>query len=68
MKVSRIVNILLGVLVLILLYKAECGKPVVPGKTVVVGGKKYEVVKQVIYQSLNRLTETEFQIYNTLSD
>ena len=48
MKISQIINILLGILVLVLLYKAECGKPVVPGKTVVIQGKKYEVVKEVI--------------------
>ncbi len=61
MKVSRIVNILLGVLVLILLYKAECGKPVVPGKTVVVGGKKYEVVKQVIDTQYVKVKETKYK-------
>ncbi len=61
MKISNIINVLLAVFVLILLYKAECGKPVVPGKDIVVGGKKYEVVKQVIDTQYINVKETKYK-------
>jgi hypothetical protein len=61
MKFSHIINIALVLFVIILLYKAECGKPVVPGKTVSVGGKKYEVIKQVIDTQYIRIKETKYK-------
>ena len=61
MKFSHIINIALVLFVIILLYKAECGKPVVPGKTVSVGGKKYEVIKQVIDTQYIKVKETKYK-------
>jgi hypothetical protein len=61
MKISNIINVLLAVFVLILLYKAEYGKPVVPGKTVVVEGKKYEVIKEVIDTQYIKIKETKYK-------
>jgi hypothetical protein len=61
MKFSHLINIVLVLFVIILLYKAECGKPVVPGETVSVGGKKYEVIKQVIDTQYIRIKETKYK-------
>jgi hypothetical protein len=61
MKISNIINVLLALFVLILLYKAECGKPVVPGKDIVVGGKTYEVIKQVIDTQYVTVKETKYK-------
>jgi hypothetical protein len=61
MKVNQIINVLLGILVLVLLYRAECGKPVVPGKTVKIDGKKYEVIKQVIDTQYIKIKETKYK-------
>lgn len=61
MKISNIINVVLALLVLILLYKAECGKPVVPGEDVVVEGKKYELVKQVIDTQYIKIKETKYK-------
>lgn len=61
MNISKIINILLGIFVIILLYKAECGKPVVPGKDIVVDGKKYELVKQTIDTQYIKVKETKYK-------
>lgn len=61
MKLNHLINIALGLIVLILLYKAECGKPVVPGETVKIAGKKYEVIKQVIDTQYISVKETKYK-------
>lgn len=49
MNPSKLLNLLLGVLLICVLAQLECGKkPAVPGKDVKVNGKKYEVIKTVI--------------------
>jgi len=53
-------NIVYGVIILfllILLYRAECGRPVVKGDKVVVDGKKYEVIKQIVDTQYIKYTE-----------
>lgn len=55
-------NLVYGVTVLfllILLYRAECGRPVVPisPEKVVVDGKKYEVIKKVVDTQYIKYTE-----------
>jgi hypothetical protein len=61
MKLNYLINIALALFALIVLYKAECGKPVVPGETVSVGGKKYEVIKQVIDTQYVSVKETKYK-------
>lgn len=61
MKLNYLINIALALFALIVLYKAECGKPVVPGETVSVGGKKYEVIKQVIDTQYIKVKETKYK-------
>jgi hypothetical protein len=61
MKLNYLINIALALFALIVLYKAECGKPVVPGKTVSIGGKKYEVIKQVIDTQYVSVKETKYK-------
>ncbi len=55
-------NIVYGAIILfliILLYRAECGRPVVPigSEKVVVDGKKYEVIRKVIDTQYVKYTE-----------
>lgn len=49
----------IALLILIVLYRAECGRPVVPSdlKKVVVDGKKYYVVKTIIDTQYIKYTE-----------
>jgi hypothetical protein len=61
MKLNYLINIALALFALIVLYKAECGKSVVPGETVSVGGKKYEVIKQVIDTQYVSVKETKYK-------
>jgi len=61
MKLNYLINIALALFALIVLYKAECGKPVVPGETVSVGGKKYEVIKQVIDTQYIKVKEIKYK-------
>lgn len=61
MKLNYLINIALALFALIVLYKAECGKPVVPGETVKVNGKKYEVIKQVIDTQYISVKETKYK-------
>ena len=61
MKLNYLINIALALFALIVLYKAECGKPVVPGETVKIAGKKYEVIKQVIDTQYISVKETKYK-------
>jgi len=61
MKLNYLINIALALFALIVLYKAECGKPAVPGETVSVGGKKYEVIKQVIDTQYIKVKEIKYK-------
>jgi len=49
----------IALLILILLYRAECGSPVVPigPKKVVVDGKKYYVIKTIVDTQYIKYTE-----------
>jgi hypothetical protein len=46
---------------IIMLYRAECGKPVVSGETIKVDGKKYEVINQVIDTEYIKVKETKYK-------
>jgi hypothetical protein len=61
MKLNYIINIALALFAVIVLYRAECGKPVVPGETIKVDGKKYEVVKQIIDTEYIKVKETKYK-------
>jgi hypothetical protein len=61
MKLNYIINIVLALFAVIVLYRAECGKPVVPGETIKVDGKKYEVVKQTIDTQYIKVKETKYK-------
>ena len=61
MKTSYIINSVVILFAIIMLYRAECGKPVVPGETVKIDGKKYEVIKQVIDTQYIKVKETKYK-------
>jgi hypothetical protein len=61
MKFSHLINIALALFAVIVLYRAECGKPVVPGETVSIDGKKYEVINQVIDTQYIKVKEIKYK-------
>jgi len=61
MKLNYIINIALALFAVIVLYRAECGKPVVSGETIKVDGKKYEVVKQIIDTEYIKVKEIKYK-------
>lgn len=61
MKTSYIINSIVILFAIIMLYRAECGKPVVPGETIRIDGKKYEVIKQVIDTQYVKVKETKYK-------
>jgi len=61
MKLNYIINIALALFAVIVLYRAECGKPVVSGETIKVDGKKYEVINQVIDTQYIKIKEIKYK-------
>lgn len=61
MKLNYIINICLALFAVIVLYRAECGKPIVSGQTIKVDGKKYEVINQVIDTQYVKVKETKYK-------
>ena len=61
MKTSYIINSVVILFAIIMLYRAECGKPVVSGETIKVDGKKYEVINQVIDTEYIKVKETKYK-------
>ena len=61
MKTSYIINSVVILFAIIMLYRAECGKPVVLGETIKIDGKKYEVIKQVIDTQYIKVKETKYK-------
>jgi len=61
MKTSYIINSIVILFAIIMLYRAECGKPVVPGETIRIDGKKYEVINQVIDTQYIKIKETKYK-------
>jgi hypothetical protein len=61
MKTSYIINSVVILFAIIMLYRAECGKPVVLGETIKIDGKKYEVINQVIDTQYIKVKETKYK-------
>jgi len=60
MKTSYIINSVVILFAIIMLYRAECGKPVIQGETIKIDGKKYEMINQVIDTQYIKIKETKY--------
>jgi len=61
MKTSYIINSVVILFAIIMLYRAECGKPVIQGETIKIDGKKYEMINQVIDTQYIKIKETKYK-------